>query len=251
MVGPGTLTPVMLVRIQTPEPDPFRDRLMVGQQTLNLHIEVRILAPEPTIRDSSNGRTTVSEAANRSSNLLSRTSKKMKSDSLILRRLTEKDFEAFKIAYTATSVTDPAFAYFFEAGMSFQDYRLRLSEVENGINLPIGFTASTMYWGFVGDEIVGRLMLRFQLNEKLLRSGGNIGYIVVPQHRQCGVATKMLQLVLPIASEKGLSKVLLTCDEKNTASRKVIEKCGGLLQSISFCAERGYRQCSYWIPLSK
>ena len=47
MVGLGTLTPVMLVRIQTPEPDPFRDRLMVGQQTLNLHIEVRILAPEP------------------------------------------------------------------------------------------------------------------------------------------------------------------------------------------------------------
>ena len=47
MVGPGPLTPVMLVRIQTPEPDPFRDRLMVGQQTLNLHIEVRILAPEP------------------------------------------------------------------------------------------------------------------------------------------------------------------------------------------------------------
>ena len=77
MVGPGTLTPVMLVRIQTPEPEPFRVRLMVGQQTLNLLIEVRILAPEPAkffIRDSSNGRTTVSEAANGSSNLSSRTS---------------------------------------------------------------------------------------------------------------------------------------------------------------------------------
>ena len=47
MVGQWTLTPRMLVRIQTPEPDPFRDRLMVGQQTLNLLIEVRILAPEP------------------------------------------------------------------------------------------------------------------------------------------------------------------------------------------------------------
>ena len=47
MVGRGTLTPETLVRIQTPEPDPFRDRLMVGQQTLNLLIEVRILAPEP------------------------------------------------------------------------------------------------------------------------------------------------------------------------------------------------------------
>ena len=47
MVGHGTLTPVMQVRILTPEPDPFRDRLMVGQQTLNLFIEVRILAPEP------------------------------------------------------------------------------------------------------------------------------------------------------------------------------------------------------------
>lgn len=74
MVGQWTLTPRMLVRIQTPEPDPFRDRLMVGQQNLNLLIKVRVLVPEPTIRDSSNGRTTVSEAANRSSNLLSRTS---------------------------------------------------------------------------------------------------------------------------------------------------------------------------------
>jgi hypothetical protein len=48
---------------------------MVGQQNLNLLIEVRILVPEPeSIRDSSNGRTTVSEAANGSSNLSSRTS---------------------------------------------------------------------------------------------------------------------------------------------------------------------------------
>ena len=47
MVGRGPLTPDMLVRIQTPEPEPFRVRLMVGQQTLTLLIEVRILAPEP------------------------------------------------------------------------------------------------------------------------------------------------------------------------------------------------------------
>lgn len=37
----------IFVRIEAPEPFPFRDRLMAGQQILNLHIKVQVLVPEP------------------------------------------------------------------------------------------------------------------------------------------------------------------------------------------------------------
>jgi predicted acetyltransferase len=59
----------------------------------------------------------------------------------------------------------------------------------------------------------------------------------------------MLRLALPLARERGLDRALITCDEDNTASRRVIEKCGGLLEGTSPIPESGVLQCRYWISL--
>lgn len=40
----------------------------------------------------------------------------------------------------------------------------------------------------------------------------------------------MLRAALPRARVLGLDRVLITCDATNTASRKVIEACGGLFE---------------------
>ena len=57
---------------------------------------------------------------------------------------------------------------------------------------------------------------------------GHVGYGVVPWKRGRGYATRALAGLLPIARELGLSRVLLTCDLTNLASRRVIEKNGGV-----------------------
>ena len=53
------------------------------------------------------------------------------------------------------------------------------------------------------------------------------------------------------AVERGIKRALLTCDKKNVASAKVIEKNGGVLESEGFSQEPGKVVRRYWIDLSE
>ena len=46
-----------------------------------------------------------------------------------------------------------------------------------------------------------------------------------------GYGTKMLELALKKAKLIGLNKVLITCDDDNPGSARVIEKNGGILEN--------------------
>lgn len=101
----------------------------------------------------------------------------------------------------------------------------------------------TTLWWVDGDDFIGRLGIRHSLTPALRKVGGHIGYDVRPSRRREGHASRMLAAARPIAAGLGLYRVLLTCDEDNIASRKVIEKNGGVLET----AEDGKRR--YWIDL--
>jgi len=58
----------------------------------------------------------------------------------------------------------------------------------------------------------------------------------------------MLALALTEARALGLTRVLITCDPKNLASVRVIQKNGGLLTSQGI-AENGRPTARYWIEL--
>lgn len=57
---------------------------------------------------------------------------------------------------------------------------------------------------------------------------GHVGYAVTPWKGRRGYATRALALMLPVARELGLPRVLVTCDAGNAASRRVIEANGGI-----------------------
>ena len=84
-------------------------------------------------------------------------------------------------------------------------------------------------WIHDGD-FVGAINFRYQPGTEALPAhcSGHIGYSVVPWKRRRGYATRALQLILPAAREVGLTRVLITCDEDNAISQRVIERCGGL-----------------------
>jgi predicted acetyltransferase len=63
--------------------------------------------------------------------------------------------------------------------------------------------------------------------ELLGEAGGQIGYDVRPSARRRGHARAMLAAALPLANALGIPEALLTCDETNVASRRVIEANGG------------------------
>ncbi|WP_141579337.1 GNAT family N-acetyltransferase [Actinomadura sp. WMMA1423] len=107
---------------------------------------------------------------------------------------------------------------------------------------PEGMVPATTFWWTEGTEYLGRIQLRHDLTEWLRDVGGHIGYDVRRSARRRGHATRMLREILPHARRLGLDQVLVTCDEDNVGSRKVIENNGGVLED----ARKG--KLRYWVP---
>jgi predicted acetyltransferase len=99
----------------------------------------------------------------------------------------------------------------------------------------------TELWYVSGDVYLGGLSIRHRLTPELLREGGHIGYNVVPEHRRQGHATAMLARAVVLCRALGVTRVLVTCDDSNIGSRRVIEANGGVL------AEVADGTCRYWI----
>lgn len=126
----------------------------------------------------------------------------------------------------------------------------RLGEWEEerlGKNLKPDRVPQTTYWLVEGDEFIGRVAIRHRLNERLEQMGGHIGYIIRPSKRGQGYGTMILRLALEKAREMGLSRVCITCDPANAASRKMIERCGGVRQDV--ITFEGAPVARYWIGL--
>lgn len=112
--------------------------------------------------------------------------------------------------------------------VAFGAYVARVvSERQEEAAQAIGFVPMTTLWWVDGERMLGRLAIRHRLTPALERAGGHIGYDVRPSARRTGHATAMLAAGLPIARSLGIAEALLTCDDTNTASRRVIEGNGG------------------------
>jgi len=152
---------------------------------------------------------------------------------LILRLPAEDETSEFLRAHHATSPDVPSFLHFYAEGMPLSEYLEVLASVREGRSLPAGYVPETFLFAFVGPRIVGRVAIRHTLNAFLEREGGHIGYVVVPEFRRRGYATRMLELAVRIAREQlGIDDVLLVCADSNIGSIRVIERNGGVLQDV-------------------
>jgi predicted acetyltransferase len=159
---------------------------------------------------------------------------------LRLRELRPEDEREFRAAHAAMAAdADFDFALGLRPGLAWLDYLRTLTDHRAGRNLPAGWVPGTFLVADVGGRIVGRASIRHRLNATLEREGGHIGYGVLPEHRRRGCATAILRECLPVAAGLGIASVLVTCSEDNTGSRKVIEACGGRLESVVDSATPG------------
>lgn len=96
------------------------------------------------------------------------------------------------------------------------------------INLPPNRVGATAYWLVDEDaqRFLGVIDIRHQLNDSLLRYGGHIGYAVRLGEWNKGYGTLMLSLALPHARALGITRCLITCDDDNPGSARVMEKNG-------------------------
>ncbi len=77
------------------------------------------------------------------------------------------------------------------------------------------------------NRIVGMINIRTALNERLRKSGGNIGYGIRPTERVKGYNKINLYLGLKVCDEYNIDKVFLDADLDNPASWKTMEALGG------------------------
>lgn len=82
------------------------------------------------------------------------------------------------------------------------------------------------------NNLVGISDIRLEENDFIKTYAGQIGYSICPSQRKKGYATELLRLTLKKAAHLGYNKILITCNETNIASAKVIEKNGGILEKI-------------------
>ena len=97
-------------------------------------------------------------------------------------------------------------------------------------------------------KMVGIIDLRHHIDHPVLSVwGGHIGYSVRVSEQKRGYGTEMLRLLLPIAAERGLKRVLITCTDGNIGSEKIIRHNGGVYEkSVTVEGETIKR---FWITL--
>jgi predicted acetyltransferase len=171
---------------------------------------------------------------------------------LTLRLPQENEEQEFLRAHRATTPEVPNFLFYYDEGIPFRRYLEILKERARGENLPPHHVPSTFLFAFDASRIVGRVSIRHELNALLLRVGGHIGYVVVPEFRRRGYATAILHQSLEIALRSlGIDRVLVTCDDDNLGSIRTIEKNGGVLENVITGPDIEKPTRRYWIDTKK
>lgn len=133
-----------------------------------------------------------------------------------------------------------------------KDFGKRVQELldeKDPSKLKPGRVPATVLWLVEGNEYIGRISIRHELNENLLHWGGHIGYEIRPSRQKQGNGRLILKLGIEKAKELGLKKVLVTCDEDNEASKKIIEGNGGVFDNAVDVEGRPKKNLRYWITI--
>jgi predicted acetyltransferase len=163
---------------------------------------------------------------------------------LRLRRLRLDDEDVALAAREELEADDFEFCPLFESGMSWPEYLGVLERERRGELHPV---AASVLVAEVEGTIVGRASIRHALNETLEERGGHVGYAVRPAYRRRGYATAILEQSLVVLRALGVVEVLVTCDDSNVASATVIERCGGVLDTVAYFTDGRPPTRRYWI----
>jgi predicted acetyltransferase len=132
----------------------------------------------------------------------------------------------------------------------FDGYLRVVDAWTRGEELPPGWVAVSTFWLVDEGEYVGSTNVRHDLNRYLRDYGGHIGYTIRPSKRMQGYGTAICRLAIEESAKVGLKRVLITCDDDNDGSRKIIERNGGLLENVVPQPDRNVPKRRYWVDTS-
>ncbi|MGB3257947.1 MAG: GNAT family N-acetyltransferase [Ornithinimicrobium sp.] len=156
-------------------------------------------------------------------------------------------------------LSEVGFAFLLDPGLRWGEQLDLLDRQARGRDLGPGRVRSDFLVGEIAGTgsqqppprgsaaIVGRVSIRHTLTPLLFEIGGHVGYAVRPAFRGRGYATAMLQLSVRRLADLGVDDVLVTCDDDNLGSIRVIERSGGVLADVRQVADGVPPKRRYWI----
>ena len=163
-------------------------------------------------------------------------------DEFVVMNIIDTAMKTFGMDGTWIDLKEEQIPDFFKKYIKFID---NLSSIET---IPVkGWVEGGEYAICKDGKMIRRVNFRKALNKYLLlHSSGHIGYAIKHSERGNGYATTALKLMLDKVWEMGYGEVMISCNDRNFASRRVIEKNGGVLNRVNMInPEEPERE--YWI----
>jgi predicted acetyltransferase len=167
---------------------------------------------------------------------------------VLLRPLMLTDEPEARRAHEELAPDGFAFILDVRDGEPWPEYLNRVDKLRRGVDMPAGWVPATFLVAEVAGQLVGRVSIRHELNAYLAEIGGHIGYAVRPAFRRRGYASSILRQALLVAQELGIHPALVTCDDDNAGSARVIERCGGVLDGVVSGPDGSAPKRRYWVP---
>lgn len=171
-----------------------------------------------------------------------------------------KDFQNNGDEFKMLSIIEDIFNSYFKTEKTYKDFTEE--EIRNFFPRYIDFiknckTKETIekkdwveadsYFICNNGKMIGEIIFRKRLSPYLLKNSlGHIGYKIKHSERGRGYCTQALKLLLDKAWKEGYTELMISCDEKNIASSKVIEKNNGILNRINSNSNKTIEK-EYWI----
>ncbi len=103
---------------------------------------------------------------------------------------------------------------------------LKLIETCDGDDQVIPFYYYAIHLNSISNTI-GKISIRIGHNEHAYING-NVGYEIDEPFRGNGYAKMAVMMTYPIARYHGMTHLIISCDEDNHTSKRVINKLGGI-----------------------
>jgi predicted acetyltransferase len=158
----------------------------------------------------------------------------------------DAEFAEMLAEYRAAGETDVYKGHQVIAWQGYAPFYDLVSRMKAGGYPTLDIVPMDSYFIEAGGRILGELYIRHKLSPRLEKIGGHAGYKVRPMERNRGVATTALRLALQRLNQMSVERALVTCNETNAASARVIEKCGGV--RIEDAETKQGIERRYWVP---